>query len=85
MCLHSEATLNSLEKVASFNNAHCSIEVRVLITFFHHNNHFPRCWRSSLCISFCICGSKGGARDARPHLGVQFFSILCSFWEKLAK
>ena len=75
MCLHSEATLNSFEKVASFNNGHCSIEVRVLITFFHHN-HFPRCWCSSLCISFCICGSKGeGARDARPHLGVQLFSI----------
>ena len=30
-------------------------------------------------------GSKGGAGDARPLLGVQILSISCTFWEILAK
>ena len=71
MCLHSEATLNSLKKVPSFNNGHCCIEVPVLITFFHHS-HFPRCWCSSLCIFFCICGSKGDAGTRVPTSGSKF-------------
>ena len=30
----------------------------------------------------CSGGSKGGARDARPPLGVQILSFSCSFWPK---
>ena len=30
-------------------------------------------------------GSKGGARGMRTPLGAQILSILCSFWENLAK
>ena len=32
-----------------------------------------------------IGGSKGGARDARPPLGVQILSFSCSFWQKIDK
>ena len=32
-----------------------------------------------------IGGSKVGARDAHPSLGVQILSISCSFWENLTK
>ena len=32
-----------------------------------------------------IGGSKGGARDVRPLLGVQILSFSCSFWQKYGK
>ena len=34
--------------------------------------------------NYCIGGSRGGVRDARPPLGVQILSISCSFRENLA-
>ena len=37
------------------------------------------------CHVICSGGSKGGARDACPPLGVQILSISYSFWDILAK
>ena len=40
--------------------------------------------REQETMGFCIGGSRGGVRDARPPLGVQILSISCSFRENLA-
>ena len=42
-------------------------------------------WPQNVSPKQSIGGSKGGARDARPPLGVQILSFSCSFWQKIEK
>ena len=59
-----------------------SVLLKILIRSFRYLNSWINISRND---TGDIGGSKRGARDARPLLGVQILSFSCSFWQKIDK
>ena len=74
----------------SWGGAPTSISAIILQTFCRKLHGNERIWTGGRpldppMLSYALADPRGGARDARPPLGVQILSFSCSFWQKIEK
>ena len=96
MCCIDEAETANERKISGLTESidePADIDTFDIKLFFASTRFLIDLEKSKRCVSGLVVSTshhaladpRGGARDARPPLGVQILSFSCSFWQKCEK